>query len=87
MNNFDIPRNFVSVLAALVLAMALTLTHSAEAFAEEISTIDITHNITPHETTPLDADALRRLLSEPQREPQEQRQLDRALDGIFEELA
>lgn len=83
MNNLDIPRNFISVLAALVLALVLTIMPNTSAFAEEISTIDITHR----ESMPQDADVLRRLLSDPQREPQEQRQLDRALDGVYEELA
>jgi len=83
MNNYDIPRNFVAVLAALVLALVLTLTPNAGAFAEEISTVDISHR----EAAPQDADLLRRLLSDPNLSPQEQRQLDHALSSVFEELA
>jgi hypothetical protein len=83
MNNYDIPRNFVAVLAALVLALVLTLTPNARAFAEEISTVDIAHR----EGAPQDADLLRRLLSDPNLSPQEQRQLDHALSSVFEELA
>ncbi|MCR4378651.1 MAG: hypothetical protein NUV50_11240 [Rhodospirillales bacterium] len=88
MNNLDIPRNFISVLAALVLALTLSAMPSTEAFAEEISTIDIQFRKSALQDNALqDRGALRRLLSDPQRDPQEQRQLDRALDGVLEELA
>lgn len=88
MNSLDIPRNFIAVLAALVLALALTITPNAKAFAEEISIIDVApHKSAQRESALQDSEALRRLLSDPQRDPQEQHQLDRALDGVFEELA
>lgn len=93
MNSFDIPRNFITVLAALVLALALTALPNASAFAEEISIIDIQPHKSaqrasaPQDDALQDRGALRRLLADPQREPQEQRQLDRALDGVLEELA
>lgn len=83
MNVFDTPRNFVPVLAALVLALALTALPHTDAAAEEVSTV----KIMIEEAAPQDPVLLRHLLSNPARSAQQQDLLDRAMDGVYEELA
>lgn len=83
MNAFDIPRNFVAVLAALVLALALSAAPSVSAFAQEMSTVETSDDL----SVPSDTSQLRHLLSNPERSAEEQRLLDRALNDVYEELA
>ena len=93
MNAFDTPRNFVPVgfipmLAALVLALAMTATpdvpaHAQEVGAEKMGAIEILYE----ESALQDATVLRRLLANPDLSAAQQRLLDRAMDGVYEELA
>lgn len=83
MNAFDIPRNFIAVLAALILTLALSAVPSVSAFAQEMSTV----KATVERPVPSDASQLRHLLSKPDLSTEEQRLLDRALNDVYEELA
>lgn len=83
MYSLDIPRNFITVLAACVLALVLTLMPNASAYAEETGTVEVTHR----ELAPQDANLLRRLLADPAPDPAQQLQLERVMDGVYEELA
>ena len=83
MNTFDIPHNFITVLAALVLALVMAAMPSASAFAEDANVGEITHVI----SAPQDATQLRRLLSNPELSTQQQRLLDYKMGHVYEELA
>lgn len=83
MNAFDIRKNFAPALAALGLAAAMSFVPAASAHADEVSTVEITYEA----AAPQDAALLRRLLSNPQRNAEDQLLLERTMDGVYEELA
>lgn len=83
MKSFDIPQNFITVLAALILALTMMAVPNASAFAEDLSTTDVT----VQKAAPQNPALLRRLLASPDLSTEQQRELENAMDEIYEELA
>lgn len=87
MNAFILPRNFITVLAALALALILSATPHGKAFAEEIGTVEGIVHVETEQTPPENPAELRRLLSSPRLSAEDRRKVERVLDEIYEELA
>lgn len=88
MNVYFSPRHVISMLAALVLAAALTFMPNASAFADEVNAGQgNAFKITYQNAAPQDSALLRRLLSNPELNVEQQLLLEHTMDGVFEELA
>lgn len=83
MYDFGLSRNLLTVLAALLLALVMTFLPNGSAFAGDEGSVEFTIQ----DSSSDDRALLRHLLTQADRDALEQRLLEHALDGVYEELA